>query len=40
MVRQGVNQMLLFGTYDLGKMYFYGDRDAKIGVNNQFFPFY
>ena len=39
MVRQGINQLLLFGTYDFGKRFFYGDRDAKISVND-FIPFY
>merc|ERR1712137_198357 len=30
MVRQGINQLLLFGTYDYAKRKFYGDRNATI----------
>lgn len=34
MWRQGINQLLLFGTYDIVKRYFYGDRNANIPVLN------
>jgi len=34
MWRQGINQLLLFGTYDIVKRHFYGDRNAKIPLHS------
>ena len=32
MCRQGINQLLLFGTYDIVKRSIFGSRDAQISV--------
>ena len=34
MWRQGINQLLLFGTYDIIKRRVYGSRDAQIPVSS------
>lgn len=34
MTRQGINQLLLFGTYDIAKTKIYGDRNAVIPVSS------
>jgi hypothetical protein len=36
MVRQGINQVLLFGTYDIAKRYYWGDANAQIAVSSWF----